>query len=45
MSWTAVTVALALLVLDFKDARPCLVSLNVRQKDCSVSLEGSREGV
>ena len=24
MSWTAITVALALVVLDFKDARPCL---------------------
>jgi hypothetical protein len=24
MSWTAITAALALVVLDFKDARPCL---------------------
>nr|BAK05638.1 predicted protein [Hordeum vulgare subsp. vulgare] len=24
MSWSAITTALALIVLDFKDARPCL---------------------
>lgn len=28
MSWTAVTAALALMVLDFKDARPCLEKVN-----------------
>lgn len=37
MSWTAITAALALVILDFKDARPCLEKVHSLKRVCRVT--------